>query len=566
MKRISLKLIMLIYACLVIIINGVSVSKSVKLVADDGMNEIFQHEVESAYASIVTLFDLTYQGEWSMDQDELMKGDMKVSELEGYLDALFKKTGYYISICSGSKRLISNIKDESGNRLSGTEVDAVTCATVLDGNVYTAPVDLYGNDVMAYYAPIIDQRGQVIGMFFVGVDRSIINQESNELKTKSMSIFLLHLVFWIPITFLLLSILLNPIKRLNQQMIQMADKDFRLDEHLLKIKSRTEIGQMITSIKAMQKVIAEMTHTVHNEAEQVDAEARGCYIKVSEVNSSMQEIVATTEEISAGMEETSAGAEQIVTVAQIISEEVKKLSEKADHGKKKAETIAERAKALMEEANQRKSEADLQIKTGEGKITQAMEEAKKIDQIRILADTIGTIADQTKLLALNASIEAARAGDAGRGFSVVADEIQSLSLASSEAVHKIYEVVNISLEAVSHLIQTQETQNEFVKDAMSGLFEKLNVTGKIYHEDSEYVATLVSHLEESSKHMMQQFDTMESAMSDMQKAMAESAEGSSEIANHVNSIAENVTAIVTSSEETKVSAENLKKYIGQYQS
>lgn len=566
MKKRSLKVLMIIYICIVIIISCLFAVGVVKSVADSGMDTMFQENVESAYSMVDTLFDTEYPGVWTMTEGGLLvKGGKSVGNSLSFVDSILEKTGYYISIFTGTTRTVTNIRDDDGNRMTGTEIDSVIGTEVMNDKVYMAPVEICGKDIMAYYAPIKDVTNTVVGIFFVGVDRSVVNTESEQLQKMSIIVFSLQLAIWIPLSFLLMSRLLNPIKTVNKQMQQMAEKNFKLEKKLLKIKSKTEIGQMVLSIKNMQNVISEMTATVHKETNKVDDAAKDSHEKMSEVNSNMQEIAATTEEISASLEETSAGSEQIYEITQNVSEEARQLSEKAKEGKEKASEIAERAKQILSQTQSQRQEANTMAEKAKKKASSAIEGARKIDQIKVLADTIGEIADQTKLLALNASIEAARAGEAGRGFSVVADEIQSLSVASSEAVNQIREVVKVTLDAVEKLVASQEEETKYTEEIVKTMCDKLSETGQTYHADADYIENLVSHLERASKKMQQEFNILGTAVGQMRKAITESAQGSSEIAEHVNLVADNIGIVVNCSELTKESSAKLKEYMKQYQ-
>ena len=99
-----------------------------------------------------------------------------------------------------------------------------------------------------------------------------------------------------------------------------------------------------------------------------------------------------------------------------------------------------------------------------GRLEQALEEAKVVEQIGVLADSILAITGQTNLLALNASIEAARAGEAGKGFAVVAEEIRVLAEQSKDAVANIQAVTENVDNAVANLANDSNHLLDFVID------------------------------------------------------------------------------------------------------
>lgn len=139
---------------------------------------------------------------------------------------------------------------------------------------------------------------------------------------------------------------------------------------------------------------------------------------VSEVNASSEELCATTQEVSARIEIIGSSADS-------------------------AEEYKEKAYQAQNEARKAITESQGIYKIQQEKIRQSLEAGKVVGEIRTLTDVISEISDETNLLALNASIEAARAGDMGKGFAVVAGEVGKLAYETAQSIHSIQSTVEI---------------------------------------------------------------------------------------------------------------------------
>lgn len=125
-------------------------------------------------------------------------------------------------------------------------------------------------------------------------------------------------------------------------------------------------------------------------------------------------------------------------------------------------------------------------------LSEALENAKVVEQIGVLAESIMGITSQTNLLALNASIEAARAGEAGKGFAVVADEIRNLAEQSASTVGNIQEVTERVQTAVARLTTDAKRLLEFVGGDVTESFNDFEKMADNYNEDANYVEELVT--------------------------------------------------------------------------
>ena len=204
-------------------------------------------------------------------------------------------------------------------------------------------------------------------------------------------------------------------------------------------------------------------------------------------SSSVQDLSGLTEQLSAALEEIAGSATAIRTSASSTQGDAKSMEEECTAITAYSADMRGRAEEMEQSA--RTEMETVQAKTEEimSMLDQAIEKSRSVDQISILTKDILNISSSTNLIAINASIEAARAGAAGAGFSVVAQEVRQLADSCAETASHIQEVSEIVTGAVEYLSSSARELADYLGEATLLQLKRSVQAGQQYREDSVYI-------------------------------------------------------------------------------
>ena len=412
-----------------------------------------------------------------------------------------------------------------------------------------------GNDLYGGYSYI--QGTEWVFVYTANVGEIIESVgESTKIISSTMLIGVLIVIGFI---YYLSSKIANPIMHAVGVANNIADLDLTVEVPEEYRKRKDEVGSLALSFDRLINSLKDIIKEVGNSSEDLGMASEELMFKSSETAQTGEEVSKTVEEIAKGASEQAISTEEGSKKALLLGEAVEKnkdyLSSLNQSSNQVSEIVGEGLREIEKllNINEESNQASGQV----GRVViETDNSSKKIAQA---SDLISKIAEQTNLLALNAAIEAARAGEAGRGFAVVADEIRRLAEQSSESTKMIQEVVmglqansSEAVESIDRLREIEEIQNQSIlknksnfneiSKAMKYTFEaiaSINGSGEevdeIKNEILDVLQNLTAIAEENSASTQEASASMEEQSSSMDE-IAQSADALAGLAQNLQMV------------------------------
>ena len=502
----------------------------------------------------IDLLKLIYEKN-SNQQNDIIKKD---------INELFNQTNNLID--SYEKKLISKSEEKTFSQLKENSK-----AFIDSSNSAIKYVDMNNYDAAEASTSVINQNIKnvssnmsiLIANSISQADNSYALNNSNYRISSYVTIFIVILGFIIAIALgLSLSLMIS---RKLKMIVLFAEALGNGDlTKAIQVDTKDEIGNLSRALNIANKNIKNLVIEIINGSSDISATSEELSATTEEISSQMNVVNESTNQISKRIQDLSDTAENVTVSAKEISITTKMLAKNASDATISVSEIEKRAVDIKDKALKNIEQSNLIYDKNRTNILKAIENSKVVIEVKVMADSIGSIAEQTNLLALNAAIEAARAGEQGKGFAVVADEVRKLAEQSSQAVAIIQKMVSEVQGAVGSLSKSGQDVLEFMSDNVKPNYEFLMNTGMQYEKDAEFMKNLIGEFASSSTQMNEVVMQVESAIQNVSEVAQQSAAGSEEILRSVNEITLAISDIAESSQSQAELSQNLNGMVQKF--
>ncbi|MCL2768017.1 MAG: methyl-accepting chemotaxis protein [Synergistaceae bacterium] len=477
---------------------------------------------------------------------------------EKLVDEIKEHYGIEVTLFGGKTRVNTTLIN-NGSRVVGTDApENIQQAVLRDGKDLHLSLMLFGQEHYASYSPFKEPgTDRIVGMYFCGKSAEEANQASQAMM---MSVGVISLIVFVIAAIISIWTARRISKPLGQ-IVAISERgrngDLTITKEDFNYNGGGELGALVNALSEM----------------------------ISAQLKAMSQVVSTANEVSSNSGVLNSLSDENAAIMSSFSSLIKKVSElcsiNAQAVERSATSISEMSTGADTVAKMSTESADSLAKTTQmsqtavdsvndlaGDIRHVDEKTiENQEKIRVLSDSvakianfmgvIGSIADQTNLLALNAAIEAARAGEAGRGFAVVADEVRKLAEESRNASKSVEELISLLSRNAGEAISASEQSAEIVRKiklnadvAVDGLNNALT---EITHtnEAIQSIAAIAQEQAAGSSEIMHAIDDIKLSTDNITETLTE--------LNQLNSKAAGIGESVSdSAHEMAESATNLK--------
>ncbi len=551
MKRLSIKywktatkLNVLVFTILALISGLLAFVVYVQV--EEGVQSAAAEKAASDLRTTYAYIDSAYPGEWELAGGELLKGGEVMTANNELVDLAAEWTDGTVTLFQGDTRTATNVMVD-GERAVGTQAsEEVTQAVLENGNVFYGEADVLGSRYQTAYMPLVNGSGEAVGMWYVGASEALVSETISGIMVS----FGLVTAGVVAAAAIMISLFSRRLKKqlssLEEVMDAAGNGDF---SSTVETTSHDEIGAVMRSFNQMRNQLKELLENMQTAAEETAAAS-------GQLSASSSETTSATDLISQSIQDIAADSENQLELTEEAAEMMKQVKQQLEDTAVQVMQMA----SDSEEMGKAASNGTAVIETGVEKMkqigTQSGEMEVQLEELVAKAEEAGevirlitTVAEQTNLLALNAAIEAARAGEHGKGFAVVADEVRKLAEQSSQSARHIEQMIHAMQENVTVAKTKMDDTKEVVLEGESSI--------QSAGESFSQIAALIQQANESTRQVTGSVYSMEQAVEKGAASVRKSQETAEASAGHTQNIAASAEEQLASMEEVLSSSESL---------
>lgn len=495
---------------------------------------------------------------------DIWKGSYNISKSESLVDKIKSNSGMDVTFFYGDERIMTSAKDANGDRVLGSRAGDKIVEKVLKGGeeYFSSAVSIEGELNYGYFMPVHQNNSdnQIIGMIFVGTNLKEKEAVVKLILSSISSSVIVVMLICIAVGIKLAGSMSKNIKKSIQMVGRLAEGnlDVWVDDKLFKKKD--EIGEL-------SRVTITLRDTMRSTIKEITDDAKALLEASQLLGTAADNTNGTMKDVRTAVSQVVDNSQLQAENSQSTSEQMKIMGDNITETSNEAELLSGNA-ASMQLSSEKASKTLLslrQINEDVKKIIGEVQEQtnrtnESVKKIQAATTFINSIAEDTGLLSLNASIEAARAGDSGRGFAVVAEQIKNLSEQSNESSKEIEATAEVLRADSEKAVQAMQQMQEIIASQSESMQETQQVVAEVIEEIASSMKS-IAQIKESSGRLEGARNEVLQAVEHLSEISAENLDSTKSTYEQTEIVADTFKQVYNSADELKTIADKLVKSI-----
>lgn len=543
----------------VLILGIITILFTVTMVKNSMMDET-KDALKGTAAATLAAYDQNTGDYLETSNGDIWKGSYNISKSENLVDRIKDNTGMDVTFFYGDKRIMTSAMDENGNRILKSKAGDVIVEKVLNGGeeYFSEAVSIEGTLNYGYFMPVYQNGSDtdIVGMVFVGTNK----QDKDAVVMRLLGSIVAAVVAIMLVCLLVSTKLASTISRNIRTSIKTVEKiaagDLNVQVNNKLLKSKDEIGDLsrvtITLRDAMQRTTLEINQNVQKLLEAsslLGTAADNTNGTMNKVRTAVNRIVENSTEQAENSKST--------------SEHMRLMGDNITETSAEVEALNSNA-AFMHESSEKAAEtlANLQRINGEVEriIGEVQEQTNRtndsVQQIYKATAFITSIAEETDLLSLNASIEAARSGESGRGFAVVAEQIKKLSEQSNQSSNEIEETAMMLSEDSQKAVEIMQKMQEIIMSQSESMKDTQKVVEEVVAQIANSMQS-IQQIKETTEHLANVRNEVLQAVETLSNIAQDSVSGTKKTYEDTEEVVDTFKQVYMSAEQLREIADQL---------